>query len=73
MDNSQVNDDDVEEVPFGQPVSVRLIEDDTVDILAASWGDELRNIVKQMDERHEWMRSNLNRLIHAMEKRVVVP
>ncbi len=60
----QVNADDVEgkQLPF-----------ELVDQLASNWGDDLRGIVKRLDQSHEWIRGSLNKLIHAMEKRVEVP
>jgi len=63
----QVYDDGVggaPQLPFPETV---------VEVVASNWGDELRDIVKRMDQSHEWMRSRLNNLIHAMEKEVVVP
>jgi len=47
--------------------------EETADVLASSWGDELRSIVQTMDAAYETLRPRLNALIHAVEKRVVVP
>lgn len=71
----QVNDDDVAKVVQPTLPGVDL-EDEQIEIdrLSASWGDELRAIVKLVDDT--WLvetRPRLNRLVHAIETKVEVP
>jgi len=67
MSEVHVNDDDVEEE------QLELGATSSVEVLAASWGDELRQIVKRLDHAVETFRPQLNNLIHHIERHEEVP